>query len=102
MAPTTAATARPDLPELPLDAWEPTRTIQIDLDLVDHRLVARTNRGQQGSFRLRDGLSVASFDRQLHQLLDQLVVDVPIREDTYGVPMTTPSPARPTPTSSSR
>jgi hypothetical protein len=50
-------------------------------DFVDHRLVARTNRGQQGSFRLRDGLSVASFDHQLHQLLDRLGVDVAIREE---------------------
>jgi hypothetical protein len=31
----------------------------------------RTNRGQQGTFRLHDGLSVAGFDRQLHHLLDQ-------------------------------
>ena len=135
----TPATARPDLPELLLEAWEPTKTtlhlwaqivgkvklaataprnhwwnvplyldvrglttrrlhhgqvsFQIDLDFIDHRLVARTNRGQQGSFPLHDGLSVASFDRQLHQLLDQLGVDVAIREDPYGVPMTTPFPA---------
>src|SRR5215218_10046593 len=111
----TAAAARPDLPELPLEAWEPTKTtlhlyldvrglttrrlhhgqvsFQIDFDFVDHRLVARTNRGQQGSFPLHDGLSVASFDRQLHRLLGQLGVDVAIREDPYGVPMTTPFPA---------
>jgi hypothetical protein len=134
----TAATARPDLPELPLEAWEPTKTtlhlwaqivgkvklaataprnhwwnaplyldvrglttrrlhqrqvsFQIDFDLVDHRLLVRTNRGQQGSFRLHDGLSVASFDRHLHQLLDRLGVDVAIRENPYGVPMTTPFP----------
>jgi hypothetical protein len=138
MAPTAAAAPRPDLPELPLEAWEPTKTtlhlctqivgkiklattpprnhwwhaplyldvrglttrrlhhgqvgFQIDFDFVDHRLVARTNHGQQGSFRLHDGLSVASFDRHLHQLLDQLGADVPIREDPYGVPMTTPFP----------
>jgi len=129
----------PDLPKLPLDAWEPTKTtlhlwaqivgkvklattaprnhwwnvplyldvrglttrrlhhthvsFQIDFDFLDHRLVVRTNRGEQGSFRLHDGLSVASFDRQLHQQLDQLGVDVPIREDPYGVPMTTPFPS---------
>jgi Family of unknown function (DUF5996) len=35
---------------------------------------------------------VADFDRQLHRLLDQLGVDVPIREDPYGVPITTPFP----------
>jgi hypothetical protein len=130
---------RPALPELPLDAWEETKTtlhlwsqivgkvrmastaprnhwwnvtlyvdvrgltthrlhapgevvFQIDFDFLDHRLVARTNRGGQGSFRLHDGLSVAGFDRRLHQLLAQLGVDVPIREDPYGVPMTTPFP----------
>jgi Family of unknown function (DUF5996) len=135
----TAAALRPDLPALPLDAWEPTKTtlhlwaqivgkvklaataprnhwwnvplyldvrglttrrlhhgqvsFQIDFDFVDHRLVVATNRVQEGSFPLRDGLSVAAFDRQLHQLLDQLDVDVAIREDPYGVPMTTPFPA---------
>jgi hypothetical protein len=139
----TPATARPDLPELPLEAWEPTKTtlhlwaqivgkvklaataprnhwwnvplyldvrglttrrlhhgqvsFQIDLDFVDHLLVVRTNRGQQGSFPLQDGLSVAGFDRQLHQLLERLGVDVAIREDPYGVPMTTPFPDDTTP-----
>ena len=136
--PPTAATARPDLPELPLEAWAPTKTtlhlwaqivgkvklaataprnhwwhvplyldvrglttrrlhhgqtsFQIDFDFVDHRLVVRTNRGQQGSFPLQDGLSVAAFGRRLHQLLERLGVDVAIREDPYGVPMTTPFP----------
>jgi len=102
------APARPGLPELPLEAWEPTKatlhlwaqivgkvklaataprnhwwhvplyldvrglttrrlhqgqvSFQIDFDFVDHRLVVQTNGGQQGSFRLRDGLSVAGFD----------------------------------------
>jgi Family of unknown function (DUF5996) len=138
MTPTTTPVARPDLPALPLAAWEPTRTtlhlwaqvvgkvklattpprnhwwhvplyldvrglttrrlrhgqtsFQIDFDLVDHRLLVRTNRGQEGSFRLQEGLSVASFDRQLHRRLDQLGVDVPILERPYGVPMTTPFP----------
>jgi hypothetical protein len=135
----TAATARPDLPELPLEGWAPTKTtlhlwaqivgkvklaataprnhwwhvplyldvrglttrrlhqgqvsFQIDFDFVDHLLVVRTNGGQQGSFPLQDGLSVAGFDRQLHRLLERLGVDVAIREDPYGVPMTTPFPA---------
>jgi hypothetical protein len=134
----TAATARPDLPELPLEGWAPTKTtlhlwaqivgkvklaataprnhwwhvplyldvrglttrrlhygqvsFQIDLDFVDHLLVVRTNRGHQGSFPVQDGLSVAGFDRQLHRLLERLGVDVAIREDPYGVPMTTPFP----------
>jgi Family of unknown function (DUF5996) len=37
-------------------------SFQVDFDLIDHRLVVRTNRGQQASFRLPDGLSVAGFD----------------------------------------
>ena len=42
-------------------------SFQIDFDFVDHRLLVRTNRGQQGSFRLHEGLSVAGFDRlRLH------------------------------------
>ena len=112
-----AAASRPNLPALPSDAWEPTKTtlhlwvqivgkvklattaprnhwwnvplyldvrglttrrlhlaqvsFQIDFDFVDHRLLVRTNRGQQGYFRLHEGLSVAGFDRQLHQLLER-------------------------------
>ena len=137
MAP-TAAIARPDLPELPLAAWEPTKTtlhlwaqivgkvklgataprnhwwhvplyldvrglttrrlhhgltsFQIDFDFIDHRLLVRTNGGQQDGFALHDGLSVAGFDRQLHQLLERLGVDVSLYEKPYGVPMTTPFP----------
>src|SRR5436190_3100889 len=66
---------------------------QIRFDFVDHRLVIETNRGGVESFELVDGLSVASFDAQLHQALMRLGVDVPILEKPYGVPMTTPFPA---------
>jgi len=67
-------------------------TFQIDFDLVDHRLVVRTARGEVESFALTDGLSVADFDAKLHGLLRTLRIDVPIREEPYGVPMTTPFP----------
>jgi hypothetical protein len=63
---------------------------QIDFDFVDHRLVVTTERGETDAFALADGLSVAAFDEQLHAILARLVVDVPIRETPYGVPMTTP------------
>jgi len=66
---------------------------QIDFDFVDHQLVVRTNRGDVESFPLADGLSVAAFDEQLHGALRRLGVDVRIREEPYGVPMTTPFPA---------
>jgi hypothetical protein len=65
---------------------------QIDFDFVDHRLVVRTSRGGVESFALRDGLSVAAFDAELHAALRRLDVDVRIVERPYGVPMTTPFP----------
>ncbi len=64
---------------------------QIDFDFVDHRLVVRTNDAEV-SFALEDGLSVAAFDRRLHDALKTLGVDVAIRESPFGVPMTTPFP----------
>jgi hypothetical protein len=62
----------------------------VDLDFLEHRLVVRTDRGAVESFALVDGLSVAAFDRQFHALLAQVGVDVAIREQPFGVPMTTP------------
>ena len=44
----------------------------------------------RGSFALRDGLSVAEFDRQLHATLAELGIDIEIKEEPFGVPMTTP------------
>ena len=67
-------------------------SFQIDFDFVDHRLVVRTNRGEVESFTLVDGLSVAAFDEELHAALRRLGVDVAIREEPFGVPMTTPFP----------
>jgi hypothetical protein len=65
---------------------------QIDFDFVDHRLVVTTDHGESASFPLVDGLSVAAFDEQLHELLGRFGVDVPILETPFGVPMTTPFP----------
>jgi hypothetical protein len=66
-------------------------TFEIALDLVDHELVVRTIDGNARAFPLRDGLSVADFDAQLHAVLTELGVDVVISEEPYGVPtMTTP------------
>jgi hypothetical protein len=64
----------------------------VDFDFVDHRLVLRTEGGRTDSFGLHDGLSVAAFDRQFHELLDRGGVDTEILETPYGVPMTTPFP----------
>jgi hypothetical protein len=64
----------------------------LDFDFLDHRLVLRTDQGRIDSFALEDGLSVAGFDSRLHGLLTAAGVDVPIREEPFGLPMTTPFP----------
>lgn len=62
-------------------------TFDLLLDLVDHRLVVRTDRGEVEELALRDGLSVAVFDRGLHTLLDDLGIDGAIRELPFGTPV---------------
>jgi hypothetical protein len=65
-------------------------TFEITFDLVDHALVIATADGRAGSFVLQDGLSVSDFDRQIHGTLADLGTDVEIKEEPFGVPMTTP------------
>ena len=67
-------------------------TFQIDFDFVDHSLVVRTHDGRSRSFGLAEGVPVADFDARLHQALTELGVDVTIKEQPFGVPMTTPFP----------
>jgi hypothetical protein len=62
---------------------------EIRFDFADHRLVVETP-AREESFALVDGLSVATFDRELHATLDRLGLDVTIVERPFGVPMTTP------------
>jgi hypothetical protein len=67
-------------------------TFQIDFDFVDHTLVVRTLDGRTRSFELGEGVRVADFDSRLHETLSKLGVDVEIKEEPFGVPMTTPFP----------
>jgi Family of unknown function (DUF5996) len=67
-------------------------TFQIDFDFVDHSLVVRTHDGRTRSFDLGDGVPVADFDARLHVALRELGVDVAIKEEPFGLPMTTPFP----------
>jgi hypothetical protein len=67
-------------------------TFEIVIDFVDHALVVRTADGRTSSFALGSGRPVAEFDARLHALLGDLGIDVEIREEPFGVPMTTPFP----------
>jgi hypothetical protein len=67
-------------------------TFAITIDFVDHAVVVRTADGRTRSFELGAGLPVAEFDARLHGLLRDLAIDVEIREEPFGVPMTTPFP----------
>jgi Family of unknown function (DUF5996) len=72
---------------MPLEA----HNLEIEMDLVDHRLWARTTESEAG-FGLHDGLSVAGFHRHLTDTLNGLDVRVDIRAEPFGVPSTTPFP----------
>ena len=63
--------------------------LELEIDLVDHRLSARTTDAEAG-FELHDGLSVADFHRRLTDALSDVDVRVHIRAEPYGVATTTP------------
>jgi hypothetical protein len=65
-------------------------TFEIALDFVDHVLVIRTSDGRTVSFELGGGVPVADFDTRVHALLGELGIDVEIKEEPFGLPMTTP------------
>jgi Family of unknown function (DUF5996) len=65
-------------------------TFEITIDFVDHVLIVRTADGRSRSFELGSGLPVADFDAHIHEILSELGIDVDIKEQPFGVPMTTP------------
>jgi hypothetical protein len=65
------------------------RELEIELDLVEHRLRARMP-DQESGFELVDGLSVAAFYAQLRQVLSDLGIEATIRATPFGLPTTTP------------
>ena len=65
-------------------------TFEITIDFVDHALIVRTADGRTMSFELGSGLPVAEFDARIHAILGELDIDVHIKEEPFGVPMTTP------------
>jgi len=62
----------------------------IDFDFLDHELRVRTDRGDVKTLPLRDGLSVAQFHDGLVAMLADVGVELAIRAEPFGVPMTTP------------
>jgi hypothetical protein len=67
-------------------------TFEITIDFVDNAVIVRTADGRTKSFELGGGLPVADFDARIHTLLGDLGIDVEIKEEPFGVPMTTPFP----------
>jgi len=67
-------------------------TFQIDFDFVDHVLLVRTHDGRSRSLELAGGVPVADFDASLHRELNELGIDVQIREQPFGLPIKTPFP----------
>src|SRR5829696_1922681 len=102
------------LPPLPLDEWRPTKdTLHLYAQVVGKLRLATTplrnhwwnvslyvdvrglttrrmRHGDVKSLPLRDGLSVAQFHAGLLAMLADVGVEIAIRAEPFGVPMTTP------------
>jgi Family of unknown function (DUF5996) len=68
------------------------RSFRVDLDFVVHRLELVTDAAGPSGFELVDGLTVAAFYERLVGLLAEAGIEVRIRPEPFGVPMTTPFP----------
>jgi len=65
------------------------RDFDISFDFVSHQLIVRTSAAKPEWFPLADGLSVAAFYDQLFAMLTGLDIQVEIKAEPYGIPMTT-------------
>ncbi len=68
------------------------RSFRVDLDFVAHRLELVTDGGGSTGFELSGGLSVAAFYERMMGMLAKVGIEVRIRPEPFGVPMTTPFP----------
>jgi Family of unknown function (DUF5996) len=66
------------------------RDFDISFDFVAHQLVVRTSRGELESFRFANELSVAAFYERLFAVLAGFGIEVEIKPEPFGVPVTTP------------
>jgi hypothetical protein len=67
-------------------------TVEIEFDLVDHRVHVRTSNGHDESFALRDGLSCARFYGALFASLRRVGVEVEIRAEPFDLGDSPPFP----------
>lgn len=61
------------------------RSVEIEFDFVDHRLVVSTSDGELRSFELRQGLACMDFFSQLFAILEHLGVEVTIDPAPYAL-----------------
>lgn len=64
-----------------------TGNFEIEFDFIEHRLKIRTNTGEEKTFALRDGLTVADFYKQVFDNLAALQIETKI----WAMPYETPS-----------
>ena len=67
-------------------------TFEITIDFLDHALLVQTTDGRNRVVRARRRDAVADFDARLHAMLAELGIDVEIKEQPFGLPMTTSFP----------
>lgn len=73
--------------------WDEGReSLTIDVDLVEHRVILTTSRGERRYIALGEGLSVAAFFEKLFGELASLGVAVRIVPKPFDLPVTRPFP----------
>lgn len=68
----------------------PMGTFEIEFDFVDHHLHLRTSWGDNGGFKLVDGMSVATFHRKVFEVLESIEVQPKIIGIPYDHPCEEP------------
>ncbi len=68
----------------------PMGTFEIEFDFVDHHLHLRTSWGDNGGFKLVDGMSVATFHRKVFEVLESIEVKPKIIGIPYDHPCEEP------------
>lgn len=60
-------------------------TFEVVFDFIDHQLKVHTSKGDQKSFALKDGLSVAQFYTNLKNILDELEIHFDIKKEPFDL-----------------